>query len=146
MATNIYFSLLIPIVEQRTEVPVPRILSLSSKTDNAIGAEYMIMDAMPGVLLKDIWNAMTASQHIRCIQSLGYLSRELCSLNFPHYGSLYLSTDRPQGAISLDDKFCIGPLCARQHWGYGIIPRPLNVKAPIGSLGPCKCSCVFQVG
>jgi len=121
---------------------VPRVLSWSFSTENAIGAEYIIMDAMPGVVLKDVWNGMKVSQHLECIKTLGYMSKELASLKFPHYGSLYLNTDRPQGAISLYDKFCIGPLCVRQHWGY---PEPLSVEAHIGSQGPCQYSIVFHV-
>ncbi|WPG98766.1 Hypothetical protein R9X50_00156200 [Acrodontium crateriforme] len=132
-------------VQERTKVPVPRVLAWSSTIDNVVGAEYMIMDAMPGVLLKDVWNTMTASQHIRCIQSLGYLTKELCSLDFPHYGSLYLNADRPKGAIILNDTYCIGPLCARQHWGYGI-PKPSNVETPVRDRGPWKDVDAYLMG
>ena len=95
------------------------------------------MDAMLGVLLKDVWSTMTASQHIRCIQSLGHLSVQLWKLSFPSYGSLYLRNSSPLGAVPLDDTFSIGPLCASHLWGHGSLETP-NVDTSNVSLGPCK--------
>ncbi|KAK6001278.1 hypothetical protein QM012_002609 [Aureobasidium pullulans] len=108
-------------VREKTTVPVPKVLawSVDSKT-NSVGAEYMVMEAANGVPLSSVWNQMTGSQHIACIESIGKLAKQLCSLEFADFGSLYFDgPDRPAGAISHDERYCIGPHCARQHWGYG---------------------------
>ncbi|KAK0950488.1 hypothetical protein LTR12_018298 [Friedmanniomyces endolithicus] len=95
------------------------------------------MDAVPGVPLKDVWSQMTGIQHIQCIESLGKIAKELCNLDFAVFGSLYLNTaNRPTEALPLDGKYCIGPHCARQHWGCGVgTSGALNV--PGGCQGPC---------
>jgi hypothetical protein len=95
------------------------------------------MDEMPGVLLKDIWNTMTASQHIQCIQSLGHLSVQVWQLSFPSYGSLYLNTSSPTNAVPLDATFSIGPFCASHHWDHGSLVR-LDVNKATDIPGPCK--------
>ena len=75
-------------VKKFTKIPVPDVLAWSSQSDNPVGAEYIIMNEIPGALLKDVWNTMTASQHITCIQSIALLIKELCAVDVPHYGSL----------------------------------------------------------
>ncbi|KAK5115920.1 hypothetical protein LTR62_000376 [Meristemomyces frigidus] len=125
----------IELVRDRTSVPVPRVLSWGSGTDNAVGAEYIIMDEVPGVLLKDVWNNMKASQHIQCIRSLGELSVQLWTLSFPSFGSLYFYTSSPSNAVRLDDTFSIGPLCAPHHWDCGTKDK-FNVNTFTSSPGP----------
>jgi hypothetical protein len=122
-------------------VPVPEVLAWSLEAEsNSVGAEYMVMEAAPGVPLKDVWNQMTGLQHIQCIQSIGKVAKELCSLNFTEFGSLYFNDpEKPAGAIPLDKTYCIGPNCARQHWGYdgenAVRSNMLEERQ-----GPCKSS------
>lgn len=114
---------------------MPSVLSWSSETDNAIGCEYIVMNAMPGVPLKDVWNIMTTSQHIRCIQAMSRLNVQLWRLDFPCYGSLYLSSKSPHDAVSLDDTYSIGPLCASHLWGHDSLEEP-SLNNPSDPLGP----------
>ncbi|PPJ59924.1 hypothetical protein CBER1_11384 [Cercospora berteroae] len=122
-------------VKQRTDVPVPNVLAWSSDRHNNIGVEYMIQEAAHGVLLKDVWNSMSAEQRLACIQSIGLHCRELSLLQFPMLGALYLTSTAPPNAVKIDDYFSIGPLTASYHWGGGL--ESANRPAPPGGLqGP----------
>jgi len=127
------------VVREKTNIPVPNVLAWSVETETGpVGAEYMIMDAVPGVPLKDVWSQMTGLQHIQCIESLGKIAKELCSLDFAAFGSLYLNTaNMPTEADPLDGKYCIGPHCARQHWGCGV-DKSGAFSVPRGCQGPCE--------
>lgn len=132
---------LLCIVREKTNVPVPRILAWSAEAEtNSVGAEYMVMEAAPGVPLNDLWGQMTNLQHIECIESIGRIAKELCSLEFANFGSLYFNgPDRPVGAVPLDEQYCIGPNCARQHWGYGQVKHTQSTVLE-GRQGPCESS------
>lgn len=82
-------------VRSKTGVPVPKVLAWSSKPDSdSVGAEYIIMEHIPGVALNEVWSQMTRIQNIDFIEGLGSLAKELCALNFGALGSLYLNTSR----------------------------------------------------
>ncbi|CAK1366672.1 hypothetical protein CB0940_10065 [Cercospora beticola] len=122
-------------IKQRTNVPVPNVLTWSSDRHNNVGVEYMIQEAAHGVLLKDVWNSMSAEQRLACIQSIGLHCRELSLLQFPMLGALYLTSSAPVNAVKFDDDFSIGPLTASYHWGHGL--ESANRSAPPGGLqGP----------
>jgi len=87
------------LVRETTSVPVPEALSWSSSSKNAVGVEYILMSEMPGVLLKDVWNGMTASQHIKCIQSIARLIKQLCAIRLPCYGSIYHASGAIEDAV-----------------------------------------------
>jgi hypothetical protein len=127
------------IVREKTNVPVPKVLawSVQAKT-NSVGAEYMVMEAAPGVPLYDVWSRMSGLQQAQCKASLARIVKEMYSLDFAVFGSLYFNTpDRPAGAIPLDAAFCIGPNCARQHWGYDQ-EKAAHMSTLEGRQGPCK--------
>lgn len=130
----------LPVVRENTSVPVPKVLAWSTETESSsVGAEYMITDAAPGVPLKDVWNQMTGLQHIECIRSIASIAKELCGLEFTTLGSLYLDTpNKPPGCIPLDGKYCVGPHCARQHWGYDGVGKRKELDTSEGCQGPCK--------
>jgi hypothetical protein len=120
-------------------VPVPQVLAWSSKSGSgSVGIEYIIMEHVSGVALKDTWTQMTELQHIEFIESIGRFVKELCTLNFRAFGSLYLNTaDKPSGAHTIDDEYCIGPHCGRQFWGYND-DLATQVALPLGFQGPCE--------
>ena len=102
-----------------------------------MGIEYIIMEHVSGVALKDTWGRMTELQHIELIESVAGLVKELCALNFGAFGSLYFSTaEKPAGALPIDEEYCIGPHCGRQFWGQN---NDLTIQntIPLGSQGPC---------
>jgi hypothetical protein len=105
---------------------------------NSVGAEYMVMEVALGVPLDSLWNKMDKSQQVKCTYSIRKMAKELYSLEFFSFGSLYFNTpERPAGAIPLDKWYCIGPNCARQHWGYDQ-EKGVHSDMLEGHQGPCK--------
>jgi len=132
-------------VREKTSVPVPNILSWSSDADtNVVGADYIIEEVMPGILLQDAWASWDENDdalRIGCIQSIARLVEELCGLDFPTFGSIYFNTsDRPSGAVRIDDTYCIGPHCGRLHSGSSdrSAARLRLLTAPGLQRGPCE--------
>ena len=134
--TSFSASLISISVKTHTSIPVPRVLSWNAEAQNGVGTEYMILEAIPGIPLKDVWNKMTASQHIGCIRSISLLCRQICKLEFPAYGSLYLKANAPAMAVDLDGTFCVGPLCSPQQWDCSI-ENSTGTSAKPGHRGPC---------
>jgi hypothetical protein len=133
-----YASLLIQCaVKQFTKIPVPDVLASSSQNDNPIGTEYIIMNEIQGVLLKDVWNTMTASQHIKCIESIAHLVKELCAVNIPYFGSLYSSTDEQDGLLALGRHYGIGPLCKAHYHVNEVVQTGDSSDSTQGRFGPC---------
>lgn len=127
------------VVKQFTKIPVPDVLAWSAQNDNPIGNEYIIMSKIPGVLLKDVWNTMTASQHIKCIESIAYLVKKLSAVDVPCYGSLYNSTDGPDGLLDFETHYGIGPLC-KTHLHENEVAQTDGLGGKNESLGPCAFS------
>ncbi|EZF24763.1 hypothetical protein H113_02767 [Trichophyton rubrum MR1459] len=77
-------------VKQQTSIPVPEVYTWSSDPTNPIGAEYIIMEKAAGVPLFKIWGEISLSDKLELVKRLTAFERELCSLQLPAYGSLYL--------------------------------------------------------
>ncbi|KAI6901118.1 hypothetical protein KC334_g8287, partial [Hortaea werneckii] len=124
-------------VRHKTHVPVPQVLAWSSKPESdSVGIEYIMMEHVSGVALKDIWGQMTELQHILIIESVGKLVKELCALDFGALGSLYLNTaDKPLGTLPVDEEYCVGPHCGRHLWGYHD-DHTTKAAVPTGLQGP----------
>ncbi|KDB21349.1 hypothetical protein H109_06715 [Trichophyton interdigitale MR816] len=77
-------------VKQHTSVPVPEVYAWSSDPTNPVGAEYIIMEKAAGIPLFKIWGEISLSDKLELVKRLTAFERELCSLQLPAYGSLYL--------------------------------------------------------
>lgn len=77
-------------MKQQTSIPVPEVYTWSSDPTNPIGAEYIIMEKAAGVPLFKIWGEISLSDKLELVKRLTAFERELCSLQLPAYGSLYL--------------------------------------------------------
>ena len=127
------------VVKQFTKIPVPDVLARSAQNDSSIGTGYIIMSKIPGVLLKNVWNTMTASQHIKCIESIAYLVKELCAVDVPCYGSLYNSTDGQDGLLDFETHYGIDPLC-KSHHRENEVAQTDDLGGKNNNLGPCAFS------
>ena len=126
-------------VKKFTNIPAPDVLAWSSQNDNPVGAEYILMNEIPGVLLTDVWKTMTASQHITCIQSIALLIKELCAIDVPYCGSLYSLTDGRDDLLAFDTHYGIGPLCKAHHHADQLA-QTSDIRTPNKNLGPCAFS------
>ena len=126
-------------VKKFTKIPVPDVLAWSSQSDNPVGAEYIIMNEVPGVLLKDVWRTMTASQHITSIQSTALLVKEICVVDVPHYGSLYNLADGQADLLALKNHYAIGSLGKAHHHANKLVQTD-DLRNPNENFGPCAFS------
>jgi hypothetical protein len=115
------------------------VLAWSLQSDDPVGVEYIIMSEIPEVLLKDVWNTMTASQHITCIRSIALLIKELCAVEIPCYGSLYTRTEGQDDLLAFGTHYGIGPLC-KAHHHTNKLAQIEDLRNPNKSLGPCAFS------
>lgn len=108
-------------------IPVPKIYSYSTTSENPTGTEYIFMELVPGTNLGDIWYDLPEKARIRMITNLVKLESRLFDLQFPASGSLYYAKDlKPEydkvdissGEAGADGRFCIGPDTSLHLW-YG---------------------------
>ncbi|KAL4945557.1 hypothetical protein BDV06DRAFT_184514 [Aspergillus oleicola] len=99
-------------LEKRTSIPVPSVLSWSSRDVGPVGAEFIVMEKAPGIQLFEEWGNMQEIEKLELIQTLTQLEAQLSSLSFPAYGGLYLKEDAngfPHVNVDAENMFCIGP-------------------------------------
>lgn len=100
---------------------MPRVISWSSDSSNAVGAEYIIMEKAAGVPLFQEWGFMTEFEKLQLIKNLTRLEAQLATIKFPAYGGLYTRKDMSRPNRSLDgdidpsQSFCIGHSCDRVY-------------------------------
>ncbi|RWQ93860.1 kinase-like domain-containing protein [Paecilomyces variotii] len=106
-------------LQSLTTIRVPKVLAWSSRSDNPIGVEYIIMEKIPGIPLTERWETMNLLECYKIIDQIVDMEKELKSLKYPAYGSIYLRDDVSnefQGCPfpSVQDPaqlFCVGPYC-----------------------------------
>ncbi|CDM31462.1 Protein kinase-like domain [Penicillium roqueforti FM164] len=100
-------------------IPVPKVHAWNnSAEDNAVGAEYIIMEKANGVLLSSQWATMSTDQKRELIQSIIDFERSLIAHSFDMIGSIYYENDlanSKDGCLSTSfPRFAIGPIADRR--------------------------------
>ncbi|KAF2452260.1 kinase-like domain-containing protein [Lineolata rhizophorae] len=105
-------------LRQYTNIPIPKVLDWNDDETNTTGTEYIIMEHASGVQLHGKWSSMSTHQHMLCVKSLATLVKEMMTLNFPAFGSIYFADApiEPAIKIRLAEGFCIGPHCGAPVW------------------------------
>jgi len=112
---------------KRLVTPVPEVLAWSSNADdNAVGAEYIIMEKAPGVELERVRPTMQIKDRLAVVKAISVYKKAWTSVSFKSFGGLYYSKDldapaheRPlytdsEGVEVADGTFAIGPPTARE--------------------------------
>jgi hypothetical protein len=92
-----------------------------------------------GVQLHEKWPSMSTHQHMLCTKALSLKIREMASLDFPAFGSLYFA-DAPidqSRKVNLEQGFCVGPHCSAVFWNCNP-GEPELYGGPSPNCGPCK--------
>lgn len=78
------------------------------------------MEHMAGVRLHERWSTMNTLQHMLCVKALSMMVKEMASITFPEYGSLYFSDVPIDQYLKLDfaNGFCLGPHCGATYWNW----------------------------
>ncbi|KAI5992533.1 kinase-like domain-containing protein [Pisolithus albus] len=87
----------------QTHIPVPQVYAWNSDASNPVGAEYIIMQKMPGVSANTIWDTLSMSAKERTVSQVAEYLKAMFALRFDRAGSLYLSSP------SEDDVY-VGPI------------------------------------
>lgn len=125
-------------------LPVPEVYAWSSKaSENAVGAEYIIMEKQPGIVLSDVWGEITGKQKARVVQQIAEIEITLASAKFTKYEAIYYKQDLPAsdnniplyinntGDEVLSSDFGIGPTNHRSFFDFG--KGQLDIDR-----GPCR--------
>ncbi|KAJ5346857.1 uncharacterized protein N7506_000110 [Penicillium brevicompactum] len=110
--------------------PVPRVLAWSSKAgENAVGAEYIIMEKVAGVQLSHVWHNMSIEDRFEIVKAISGYQKSWLSTSFTKYGSLYYSSDtdhqkecvliKSDGTRATEPHFAIGPSTGRDQVDHG---------------------------
>lgn len=117
-------------VRNQLEAPVPKVFAWASHLDvnNTVGAEYIIMEKMRGVSLASCWSSLSNADLSNVMEQIVDVEKQVFSLEFPKYGSLYykkdIELDRREDGDSraecksdlLPDELCVGPNSHRSFW------------------------------
>jgi hypothetical protein len=112
--------------------PVPKVYAWSSRQhENAVGAEYIIMEKLPGIELERVWAGMGIEDRFTIIKAIAKYQKAWMSVSFEKFGSLYYSADLGgqlvdgplytdhQGVQIANSKFAIGPSTGRESFDDG---------------------------
>ncbi|KGO73228.1 Aminoglycoside phosphotransferase [Penicillium italicum] len=110
--------------------PVPRVLAWSSKAgENAVGAEYIIMEKVAGVQLSHVWYNMGIEDRFEVVKAISGYQKSWLSTSFTKYGSLYYPCDtdyqkecvliKSDGTHTKQPHFVIGPSTGRDQADHG---------------------------
>lgn len=125
------------------ETPVPKVYAWNSRAqDNVVGAEYIIMEKLPGIQLSVVWADMEIEARLTIAKAIARYQKAWMSVSFNQFGSLYFAKDLDGSTRSLsythhhditvtDPRFAVGPSTAR---GFNDDGRS-NVEF---DRGPCK--------
>lgn len=104
-------------------IPVPKVLYYSPDAENPVGAEFMILEKLPGRPIGDVWFDLTEKQRLKITSEVVRTEVKLSGINLPAYGSIYYEHDLPADVSrtvitsTSDSKgLCIGPHASLRWW------------------------------
>ena len=130
-------------------LPVPRVITWSGEKRghlNSVGADYIIMEEVPGIKLDERWMKFDSADDVLPVMAgISDVEARFESLRFSRIGSLYFKEDVNadlravslfSGAVDattcrLSEKYCVGPLINNQWWRGERAHMALD-------RGPCK--------
>ncbi|EPE24799.1 Protein kinase-like (PK-like) [Glarea lozoyensis ATCC 20868] len=130
--------------------PVPRVLAWNSRVEgNPVGAQYTIMERVPGVELESVWPTMPIEDRLSIVKEIAGYQKTWASTSFTMYGSMYYAADLGseyatnmtytdgQGNEIETSRFAIGLSTGREL----IDNKRSTVEF---DRGPCKIICRFE--
>lgn len=91
-----------------------------------MGAEYIIMEKVPGIELECVWPKMSIEDRFAVVKAIAGFQKSWTSISFKKYGSLYYPKDLPGAAADgplytdatgnemTDATYVIGPSIGRE--------------------------------
>ncbi|CAD6444631.1 e0f26d8e-30fa-4e00-934e-4dc87380c179 [Sclerotinia trifoliorum] len=107
--------------------PVPKVFAWSSTAqENPVGAEYIIMEKVPGIELEHVWPSMGIEDRFTLVKAITGFQKAWASVSFKKFGGLYYAKDLEErtgneplytdanGIDITNAKFAIGPSTGRE--------------------------------
>lgn len=108
---------------RRHGIPVPKVLAYhdrSCRDSEGVGLPYMVMDAVQGTCLAELWATMPMKKKERMMAQIAEIEAKLAAIELPAYGNIFYSQDldssyqRTPFQFSSPDApesvaFCLGP-------------------------------------
>ncbi|QDS77893.1 hypothetical protein FKW77_000546 [Venturia effusa] len=74
--------------------PVPKVLAWCSHAhESPVGAEYIIMEQVPGIELEHVWPQLNIKDRFAVVKAIAGFQKSWTEVSFAKYGSLYFSKD-----------------------------------------------------
>lgn len=124
------------------QTPAPHVYAWNARVDetNSVGAEYIVMEKMPGVPLSKVWWDLQPNKKLKILLQVADYQSRWTHTKFTGFGSLYYAKDvDPRRQVPLyvkdgeaitDSQFAIGASVAREWSDEG----RANIKC---DRGPC---------
>ncbi|KAF8067847.1 hypothetical protein FPV67DRAFT_1780866 [Lyophyllum atratum] len=108
-----------------TKIPVPDIYAWNSDASNPVGAEYLIMQKVPGASASDSWESLPDEVRTTVVSEVAQHVMEIFSLRFDSAGSLYWA---PQS-----NDFRVGPIISTPFYRAldGVVRIPGHIQARV---------------
>ncbi|KKZ60631.1 hypothetical protein EMCG_04704 [[Emmonsia] crescens] len=122
-----------------------------------VGAEYIIMEKVSGVLLDSVWSSMRLDHRFSLTKTIAEYQEAWMKASISHFGSLYFAEDlagvshAPLHDGFSDKKFAVGPSTGREWFDAGRAtvefdrgPWP-SLEEYLAAIGHREMSCVNNV-
>ncbi|PYI35690.1 phosphotransferase enzyme family protein [Aspergillus indologenus CBS 114.80] len=86
-------------------IPVPRVFAWSSKKDQPVGVEYIIMEKAAGNELGKSWPTMDISAKVDIVSQLAKIQAKIAAVDFGCHGSLFYRDDIEGGIDEEERRF-----------------------------------------
>ena len=124
-------------IREHTTIPVPSVIAYSSTTENELGCEWILMERVTGVALKDIWGDIDLETKSREIEVIAGFVRQLRDIQrcFTAIGNLYFREEIKISNVGIrtvpteDEKYVVGPIVTPYMFAGG---RKLRVPRNLG--------------
>jgi hypothetical protein len=125
------------------DIPNPRVLKWSAKSQNAVGAEYIFEEKSKGVPLSTVWYTWSKDLKLNMVEQIAKIERKLSLFEFSKHGAIYFREDLQGESLSEcvqnDDastkaklsNYILGPVPTSELWDKGRALMDLD-------RGPCQ--------
>ncbi|RAL15958.1 uncharacterized protein BO97DRAFT_458945 [Aspergillus homomorphus CBS 101889] len=128
-------------LRQYTSLPIPNVLAWNPDKTNEIGSEYLIVEKIYGVALKDLWENLSSLDRYSIIEKIVAMETELANLDFSAYGALYLRgsvPDQPKYYPLASERDCGESFCVGALYKLSQIDDNTESSGELTSYGPCQ--------
>ena len=102
------------------EIPVPRVLGYSATAENTVGAEYVLMEKLPGRVIGDRWFDLSDTERLKILYKIVETEAKLFSIELPASGSIYYNCDLPESVSKVNlpgsSDLVVGPFSGQRWW------------------------------